>query len=87
MLPVTLYTTPICPYCVSAKRLLAHRGIAYTEIDLSRDLALRDRLSRENGGYSTVPMIFLGDHFIGGYTELAAMDRAGKLLPSLTVQP
>lgn len=79
MQPVTLYTTPICPYCVSAKRLLAHRGIPYAEVDVSRDPDLRDRLSRENGGYSTVPMIFIADRFIGGFTELSALDRSGEL--------
>lgn len=79
MRPITVYTTPICSYCSAAKRLLTTRQLPYTEVDLSDDQALRERLSRENNGYRTVPMIFIGDDFVGGYTELAALDRAGTL--------
>jgi glutaredoxin 3 len=76
---ITLYTTPSCGYCLSAKRLLRERGLPYEEIDVSTNAALRREISAANGNYRTVPMIFVGDRFIGGYTELAAMDRQGLL--------
>lgn len=76
---ITVYTTPVCPYCVSAKSLLKQRGYAYTEVNLAADPELRTKLSNENGGYRTVPMIFIGKEFIGGYSELAALDKAGML--------
>lgn len=83
MRPITLYTTPYCGYCSAAKRLLSARGLAYTEVDVSVDTALRQRLSRENGGYQTVPMIFIGADFIGGYTDLSALDQTGALAERL----
>jgi len=77
--PVVIYTTPYCGYCTSAKRLLDRLGIAFDEVDLSRDSALRRRLSDDNDGYRTVPMIYLEGRFIGGYDELHALDRKGGL--------
>lgn len=77
--PVTIYTTSLCTYCAAAKRLLMKLGIPHREVDLTRDHDLRERLSRENGDYRTVPMIFIQGRFIGGYTELSAIQRAGGL--------
>ena len=82
MTPVTIYTTRICPYCVAAKRLLAKRGVAYEEIDVTGDDAKRAWLV-EATGRRTVPQIFIGGASIGGYDELAALDTAGKLAPML----
>lgn len=79
--PVTIYTTPYCGYCTSAKRLLERLGIAFQEIDLSHDPALRAKLSSDNGGYRTVPMIYVEGAFIGGYDELFRLERAGRLQP------
>jgi glutaredoxin 3 len=79
MQEITVYTTPVCPYCVSAKRLLSQKGLPFKEVDLERDPELRQKLSAENGGYRTVPMIFIGTEFIGGYSELAALDKSGGL--------
>jgi glutaredoxin 3 len=76
---VLVYTAALCAYCSAAKRLLDKLGIAYREVDLTRDHALRERLSEENGGYRTVPMIFVEGRFIGGYTDLSALERAGGL--------
>jgi glutaredoxin 3 len=78
---IVLYTTPWCGYCQSAKRLLRERGHAYTEIDVSNNSSLRREISAANGNYATVPMIFVGERFVGGYTDLAALDRAGELAP------
>ena len=78
---IVLYTTPYCGYCNSAKRLLRERGHAFVEIDVSNNSSLRGEVSAANGNYPTVPMIFVGDTFVGGYTDLAALDRAGGLAP------
>jgi len=83
MQEITVYTTTTCPYCVSAKRLLSQYGLLYKEVDLTMNPELRQRLSAENSGYRTVPMIFIGKDFIGGFTELAALDKAGKLVPKV----
>jgi glutaredoxin 3 len=76
---IVLYTTPTCGFCSAAKALLERRQLRYQEIDVQRDPALRARLSREQD-YHTVPMIFIDGHFIGGYRELAALDRQGRLI-------
>ena len=76
---ITLYTTRYCGYCVAARRLLDRRGYAYRDVDVSGDYALRQSISRRVGNYRTVPMIFIGEEFIGGFDELAALDRSGEL--------
>ncbi len=85
MREITLYTTPSCGYCHAAKQLLRARELSFQEVDLTRDPNLRQRLSRENNGYRTVPMIFIGPEFIGGFTELAALDRSGALAGKLAL--
>jgi glutaredoxin 3 len=76
---ITMYTTRYCGYCVAARRLLERRGYAYRDIDVGRDYGLRQSISRQAGNYRTVPMIFIDDEFIGGFDELAALDRSGRL--------
>ena len=78
MAQVTLYTTEACPFCTSAKALLAKRGIAYEEINLARDPDGRAKL-QERTGMFTFPQIVIGEHALGGFTELLAADRAGRL--------
>lgn len=73
-----MYTTPYCPYCVSAKRLLQREGIPYEDHDVSRDYELRQRVAAEVS-WRTVPMIFVDDAFVGGFTELDALHRRGGL--------
>lgn len=80
MARVEVYTTPSCPYCVRAKRLLTEREIAYEEIDVSADDALRMDIMRRSGR-RTVPQIFIDGASIGGYDELAALDGRGELMP------
>jgi glutaredoxin 3 len=77
--PVEIYTTPICPYCLAAKRLLSKKGVAFTEIDVSRDPALRSAMVARAGGRRTVPQIFVGDTHVGGCDDLYALDGAGRL--------
>ncbi len=78
MKPVTLYTTEACPFCSSAKKLLAKRQIEYTEINLARDPDGRAELT-EKTGMVTFPQIVIDGESIGGFQELLAADRAGRL--------
>ena len=79
MKTVELYTSPLCGFCHSAKRLLSQKGVSFSEINI---LAQPDRkgelIKRANGG-RTVPQIFIGDTHVGGCDDLFALDRAGKL--------
>lgn len=75
---ITVYTGPFCPYCVQAKALLKRKGAEFTEVDVSRDPALRaDVMARS--GQRTVPQIWIGDYHVGGCDQLYALDRAGRL--------
>lgn len=87
MQKVQVYTAKICSYCQAAKRLLSQRQIAFEEINLDDKPDLRLKLSEENNGYRTVPMIFIDSKFIGGFTELAALDREGGLIHLLQPKP
>jgi glutaredoxin 3 len=83
MSKIRIYTTPICPYCMRAKALLAKKGIPFDEIDVYMDGDARDDMqSKANGAY-TVPQIFIGDRHVGGCEELYALDKAGELDPLL----
>ena len=77
---VTIYTRRLCPYCIAARRLLSSLGLEFEEIRLDGRPELRRDLSDANGGWSTVPMIFAGDRFIGGYDDLRRMHRDGDLM-------
>lgn len=82
MANVIVYTKDYCPYCDRAKALLEQKGQAYREIKLSTSSDEFIELAQKTG-MRTVPQIFINDEFIGGYTELAALDRAGGLDPKL----
>lgn len=75
---VTIYTTPVCPYCAAAKTLLSNRQVSFTEIDVSTRPDLREEMIRRSGR-RTVPQIFIGETHVGGYDDLAALDGAGRL--------
>jgi glutaredoxin 3 len=79
---VTIYTTRVCPYCHAAKRLLERRGVAFVEVDVTGDDTRRAWL-RDVTGRQTVPQIFLGPDAIGGFDDLAALDRSGDLASRL----
>ncbi len=79
MKPVTLYTTPICGYCAAAKHLLRGKGVNYTEIDVMAAPERRAEMTQRANGGRTVPQIFIGDRHVGGFDDMAALDRAGKL--------
>jgi glutaredoxin 3 len=73
-----MYTTRWCGYCVRAKALLDRKGLFYEEIELDDDPDFRRHLLELTGGW-TVPQILIDGRPIGGYTELAGLDRAGLL--------
>jgi glutaredoxin 3 len=83
MQKVTMYSTAVCPYCQRAEMLLKQRGV--TEIDKIRidlDSAQRDEMMAKTGR-RTVPQIFIGQTHVGGFDDLAALDREGGLVPLL----
>lgn len=82
---VVIYTTPLCPYCVAAKSLLREKGAGFREIDVSRDSASREEMTRLSGR-RTVPQVFIDSRHIGGFDDLAALDRQGGLDPLLGIQ-
>jgi len=83
MTQIDIFTTRLCPYCHAAKRLLSSKGVAFTEIDVSGDPKGRNEMVARASGRMTVPQIFIGSTHVGGYNDLYALDRAGKLDPLL----
>jgi len=79
MSTVEIYSTAICPYCVAAKNFLTERGRPYEEFRIDRDPARRDEMLKRSGGRRSVPQIFIGATHVGGFDDLVALDRAGKL--------
>ena len=84
MATVTMYSTGVCPYCVQAERLLTAKGVAAIDkirVDLDPN---RRQEMMERTGRRTVPQIYVGERHVGGYDDLAALDRAGGLDPLLS---
>lgn len=79
MAPVELYTTAICPYCVAAKNLLKQKGLEYGEIRVDLDPVRRDEMLQRSGGRRSVPQIFVHGTHVGGFDDLVAADRSGRL--------
>ena len=79
MLKVTMYCTEVCPYCVRAEQLLKRRGV--TEIEKIRiDLLPEQRdIMVAKTGRRTVPQIYIGERHVGGFDDMAELDRVGKL--------
>lgn len=78
MAVVTLYTTRYCPFCIRAKALLDHKGVAYTDISVDNNLTLRQEMMVKSGRH-TVPQIWIGEHHVGGCDDLMALERSGDL--------
>ena len=87
MTRIVLYTTQYCGYCRAAKQLLSAKGYLFTEIDVGEAPGLREEMVQLAGGLRTVPQIFIDGTHVGGYEELAALDRAAKLDPWLEREP
>jgi glutaredoxin 3 len=82
MKKVEIYTTQWCPYCHAAKSLLDEKGVSYDEVDAD-DPDVRMAMVQRANGRRTVPQIFVGETHVGGYDDMAALDRSGKLDPLL----
>jgi len=79
MSKIEVYSTAVCPYCVSAKNLLKAKGLEWTEVRIDTDPVQRDAMLTRSGGRRTVPQIFVNDQHVGGFDDLVAADRSGKL--------
>ena len=75
---VLMYATAHCPYCTAARDLLERRGIPFREIDVAADAKARREMTARSRR-QTVPQIFIGGRHVGGYDDLAALDRSGQL--------
>jgi len=82
---IRIYSTAVCPYCVAAKNFLKSQGREWTEVRVDLDPAEREKMMAITRRTS-VPQIFVGDFHVGGYDDMMAMHRAGKLLPLLDGQ-
>jgi len=78
MTDVTIYTKTTCGFCHSAKRLLDQKGLEFTEISVDADRELWNKMV-EDSGQRTVPQIWINENWIGGCTDLYALERSGKL--------
>ena len=76
---IEVYSTAVCPYCVSAKNLLKSKGLEWSEVRIDTDPGQRDLMLARSGGRRTVPQIFINDQHVGGFDDLVAADRSGKL--------
>ena len=79
MISVELYSSASCGYCVAAKTLLKQKGFDYEEIRIDMDPVRRDEMLSRSGGRRSVPQIFINGIYVGGFDELVAADRSGKL--------
>jgi glutaredoxin 3 len=83
MTTITMYSTRVCPYCILAERLLVSKGVEITEkILVDVDPVRREEMMTRTGR-RTVPQIFIGETHVGGFDDLSALDKAGKLDPLL----
>ena len=76
--PVVMYATGWCPYCHMAERLLQSKGVSFEKIRVDLEPQRRAEMM-ERTKRRTVPQIYIGEHHVGGYDDLAALDRAGEL--------
>lgn len=79
MKPVILYGTNWCPFCDRAEQLLTRKGITPEKIDISSTPQLLEEMMRRSGGRRSVPQIFIGQVHVGGFDDLAELDRKGEL--------
>lgn len=81
---VRMYSTAVCPFCVMAEKLLRAKGVTEIyKVRIDLDPAARDDMMQRTGR-RTVPQIYIGERHVGGYADLAALDRAGELVPLLS---
>ncbi|WP_342234772.1 glutaredoxin 3 [Inquilinus sp. OTU3971] len=83
MPPVIVYSSPFCPYCYMAKKLLTQKGVGFEEVDVVAEPSRREEMRQRANGRNTVPQIFIGATHVGGNDDLQALERAGRLDPLL----
>ena len=76
---IDIYTKFGCGFCYRAKHLLEQKGVEFSEYDITLGGPKRDEMLARAPNARTVPQIFIGDHYVGGSDELAALEREGKL--------
>lgn len=80
MSDITIYVSPSCPYCTRAKSLLKQKNVTgWKEINIATEDGAREEMLQRSGGRKTVPQIFIGNTHVGGFDDLNALDKAGKL--------
>ena len=79
MQKIVVYTGPLCNFCSAAKHLLNKKKVNYTEFDIGVDSSKMQEMQERTKGARTIPQIFIGDTYVGGYNELKALEVAGKL--------
>jgi len=79
MKKVVIYTGPMCNFCSAAKHLLNKKKVSYEEIDIGYDEKKREEMLKRSNGAKTIPQIFIDEKHIGGYVELKALEKEGKL--------
>jgi glutaredoxin 3 len=87
MAQIEIYSTAVCPYCVAAKNLLKSRGLTWQELRIDIDPVARVAMLERAPGARTVPQIFINGVHVGGFDQLAAADRGGKLNELLQAAP
>lgn len=80
---VEIYTTPFCPYCSRAKKLLQGKGIDFEEIDVMMAVGKRKEMRERTGGANTVPQVFVDGTYLGDCDMIHALDAKGELDPHL----
>jgi len=79
MKKVVIYTGNLCIHCDWAMELLNRKNIEFKEYNIAKDTIKREEMFKKSNGAKTVPQIFIGEHHVGGNTELRALERTGKL--------
>ena len=79
MADIEIYSTAVCPYCIAAKNLLKSRGLAWRELRIDADAEARREMLERAPGVRTVPQIFINGVHVGGFDQLAAAERSGRL--------
>lgn len=87
MADIEIYSTAVCPYCTAAKNLLKSKGLEWHELRVDADPAARAAMLERAPGARTVPQIFINGTWVGGFDELAAADRSGRLNELLHARP
>jgi glutaredoxin 3 len=79
MKKIIIYTGPMCNYCSAAKHLLNKKKVNYTEFDIGNDPTKMKEMQEKTKGARTIPQIFIGNTYVGGYMELKSLETQGKL--------